>query len=105
MIHVVAEITIAPGARERFVTAFRALEPLVRAEDGCIEYVGALEIQTAISAQASPRPDVLTVIEKWESEAALAAHIDAPHMHAHRDATTGMTLGTVIRVLSSICGS
>lgn len=102
MIHVVAEIHLAPGARERFVEEFRRLTPLVRAEDGCVEYVGTLEVPTDIAAQAPPRDDVLTVIEKWRDEAALAAHLAAAHMEDHRARSRGLTTRVIVRVLREI---
>ncbi len=102
MIHVLATIQLAAGARERFLIEFRRLEPLVRAESGCIEYIGAVDAPTSIDAAAQLRDDVLTVIEKWESEAALAAHLEAPHMLDHRSRTSGLALGTTIHVLHSI---
>lgn len=99
MIHVIATIELAPGAREAFVDEFRRLAPLVRAEDGCIEYSGAVDAQTSIAAGAPVRDDAFTVIEKWESEPALAAHLDAEHMHVHRDRVRGLATKTIIRVL------
>ena len=101
MIHVLAEFRLAPGARERFLTEFRLIEPLVRAEQGCIEYVGAFDTQTAIAVQAPVRNDVVMVIEKWESEAALARHLEEPHMVEHRRRVKKLVSGTVIHVLSS----
>ena len=102
MIHVVAEIALAPGARARFVEEFRRLTPLVRAEDGCVEYDGALEFATGLAPQAPVRDDVLTVVEKWRDEAALAAHLTAPHMAEHRARSRDLVTGVTIRVLRSI---
>ncbi len=104
MIHVIAELTIAPHARDAFVEHFRWLEPLVRNESGCVEYRGALEIDTGIDAQAAPRPQVLLVIEKWSSEATLAAHLDAPHMHEFGARTTGMLTARTIRIARDVSG-
>ncbi len=102
VIHVLAEITLAPGARDAFVVEFARLTPLVRVEDGCIEYQGAVEIPTAIAKQAAVRPEIFTVIEKWRDEPALAAHLVAPHMDAHRANAAGLSTGTIIRILASI---
>ncbi len=102
MIHVIAEIRLRPGARDAFVAEFQRLTPLVRAEDGCLEYQGALEVATGIAAQAPPRDDVLTVVEKWRDEAALAAHLDAPHMHDHRERSRELAAGVTVRVLRSV---
>ena len=102
MLHVLAEIRLRPGSRDAFVAEFRRLTPLVLAEDGCLEYAGALEVPTALAAQAPVRDDVFTVVEKWRDEAALAAHLAAPHRDAHRAAAGGLTAGTTIRVLRGI---
>jgi quinol monooxygenase YgiN len=99
MIHVLAEIRTHPGMREQFIADLRALEPEVRAEAGCIEYAGAIDTPTAIAVQAPLRDDVVMVIEKWEDEAALSAHLDAAHMHAHRARVKGLVAGVSIHIL------
>lgn len=100
VVHVLAEIRLAPGARERFLAEFRLLEPIVRAEDGCVKYIGAFDTQTAIAAQAPVRHDVVMVIETWQSEAALARHLDEPHMIEYRKRVKSLVSSTVIHVLS-----
>lgn len=102
MIHVIATVELAPGARENFVDEFRRLAPLVRAEDGCIEYSGAVDVQTSIAAQAPARTDVFTVVEKWESEPALGAHLNAAHMHDHRERVRALATKTIIHVLRPV---
>jgi quinol monooxygenase YgiN len=84
VIHVVATITLNPGTRAAFLDVFRWLTPLVRAEDGCIEYQATVDVPTTIAVQDGPRPDVVTVIEKWASVEALHAHGVAPHMTEYR---------------------
>lgn len=102
MIHVIAELTFRPAAKERFLEEFRWLEPLVRAEDGCIEYRGATEVRTAIEAQTPVRDEVLIVIEKWRDEAALAEHLKVPHMAEFGTRVSGMMVGRVIRIAADI---
>jgi quinol monooxygenase YgiN len=104
MIHVVAELSLAPGARDTFLEAFRRLEPLVRAEKGCIEYCGVVEVPTRIGAAAPPRADVVMVVEKWANESSLAAHLEAPHMADFARETTGQVTGRVIRVARDVSG-
>ena len=99
MIHVVAAIELRPGTRERFLREFARLVPEVRAERGCIEYAGAVDLPTGIHVQDPPRPDVVAVIEKWESLAALADHLEAPHMQAYRARVREFVVGTTIKVL------
>lgn len=102
MIHVVAELTFRPAAKERFLEEFRWLEPQVRAEDGCLEYRGAMEIRTTIEAQSPVRDEVILVIEKWRDEAALAEHLKAPHMAEFGVRVSGMMVGRVIRIAADL---
>jgi len=44
MIHVIAVITAKPGLRAQLLDLFRANVPNVLAEDGCIEYGAAMDI-------------------------------------------------------------
>jgi len=85
MIHVIATIELNAGKRESFLAEFKKVQPKVRAEDGCIEYGAAIDLQTAIAAQIPLRPDVVTLVEKWESLEHLNAHLVAPHMTPYRE--------------------
>jgi len=84
MIHVLATITLNPGVRAAYLAEFARLTPLVRAEEGCIEYQATIDLTTDIAVQTPPRPDVVTVVEKWMSLAALKAHSNATHMADYR---------------------
>jgi len=99
MIHVIATIELHPGQREAFLTEFRKLAPLVHAEDGCVEYGPTVDEITDIGAQVAPRPDVVTVVEKWESVPHLKAHLVAPHMETYRAAVKGLVVKTTLQVL------
>jgi quinol monooxygenase YgiN len=85
MIHVIATIQLAPGSREAFLKEFRKVTEHVRAEDGCIEYGAAVDEPTSLAAQEPVGDDVVVVVEKWESVAALEAHVTAPHMTDYRE--------------------
>lgn len=98
MIHVVATITAKPGTRDRVLDAFRWVTPHVRAEDGCIEYVATVDVPTTIAVQDGPRPDVVTVIEKWASVEALYAHTAAPHMTEYRTKVAEYVLSVRLQV-------
>jgi quinol monooxygenase YgiN len=84
MIHVIATITVKPDTRAKVLDAFRWVTPLVRAEDGCIEYQATVDVKTTSAAQDGPRENVITVVEKWASVEALYAHSAAPHMTEYR---------------------
>ena len=99
MIHVIATIELAPGSRDAFLQEFRKIIPDVRAEAGCIEYGPAVDAQTDLPNQARLGPDRVTIIEKWESLAALKAHSVAPHMQAYRPRVKDYVKGMELRVL------
>ena len=71
MLHVLATIEVAEGKRTAFLAEFHKLVPLVRAEDGCIEYGAAIDVPTAIPVQTPVRDDVVMVVEKWTTLDAL----------------------------------
>ncbi|MBL9122963.1 MAG: antibiotic biosynthesis monooxygenase [Planctomycetaceae bacterium] len=99
MIHVLATIRVAAGKRDEFLTEFRKLVPLVRAEQGCIEYGAAIDVPTTLPAQLPLRDDVVMVVEKWDDLDALAAHLIAPHMLDYRARVKTLVLGTELQVL------
>ena len=98
MIHVVAIITAKPGQREKIMEAARANLAPVRAEDGCIEYGAAVDVENM--GTAAYGPDTFVVIEKWESEDHLKAHAAAPHMAAYAGKVKDLIASRVIHVLS-----
>jgi quinol monooxygenase YgiN len=102
MIHVVATIELNQGKREAFLAEFRKLVPLVRAEDGCIEYGPTVDALTDIKAQLTPRPDVVVVVERWESVEKLKRHLTSPHLADYRDSVDGLVSGMTLVILSPV---
>jgi quinol monooxygenase YgiN len=102
MIHVVAVITAKPGQRGAILAHFRANAPTVRAEQGCIEYVAAVDAENALPFQTKWGPDTFLVVEKWESMEALKAHAAAPHMAAYGAKTRELIASRVIHILSPV---
>ncbi len=99
MLHVIATIELAPGAREKFLEEFHRLVPEVRAEAGCIDYGPTVDFATNIPAQISLRSDVVTIIERWESLEHLEAHLIAPHMLTYRQRVKELVRGVTLQVL------
>ena len=99
---VIATIELCPDTREQFLYEFTQLVPEVRAENGCIEYGGAIDPATGLSAQVAIRPDVVTVVEKWSSLDSLSAHRTAPHLKAFRERIRTFVLGTTLQVLTPL---
>jgi quinol monooxygenase YgiN len=99
MVHVIATIQIVPGQREAFLSEFRRVVPLVRAEAGCLEYGPTVDLATDISAQSAPRQDVVTIVEKWDSLDSLKAHLAAPYMADYRSRVKDLVAGVELRIL------
>ena len=97
MIHVLAVITAKSGMRAQILEHFRANMPAVHAEQGCVEYVPAID---ADGFPALYGPDTFVVIEKWESAEALKAHAASPHMAAYAAKTRDLVASRAIHVLS-----
>ena len=102
MIHVVAVITAKPGMRDSILQEFRANVPAVKAEQGCIEYGAAVDLENGPGFQTKYGPDTFLVIEKWESPEALKAHAAAPHMSAYAAKTKEMIASRLIHILTPV---
>jgi quinol monooxygenase YgiN len=100
MVHVIAVITAKPGQRDKVLEHFRANVPAVRAEKGCIEYGAAVDAEPGSKFQKRYGPDTFVVVEKWESQEALAAHAAAPHMAAYAGKTKEFLADRQIYILS-----
>lgn len=99
MFHVIATIEVVEGARDKLLVLFAELSPTVLQERGCIEYGTAVDLATDVAGLAPARANIVTVVEKWESPAALAAHLQAPHMATFREQAGPLLAGIEIRVL------
>ena len=101
MIYVVATIELAEGKRDEFLAAQRRLLPLVRAEAGCLEYTPSVDVSLSDPPKVPPRANVVVMHEKWETLAALRAHLTAPHMQEFRGTVKGLVVGTKVEVFES----
>ncbi|MFE7516862.1 putative quinol monooxygenase [Streptomyces sp. NPDC057540] len=72
-IKLIVLVATLPGRGAEQLAAFEALAPLVRAEEGCLQY----DLH-----RVADDPDRFALVERWASAEALAAHDAAPHMVA-----------------------
>ncbi len=100
MIHVIATVEVHAGQRDAFLAEFRKVVPHVLAEPGCIEYGPAVDVPTEFAAQGAVRPDVVTIVEKWESLEHLKGHVNALHMHEYRPRVKEMVAKTTLAILA-----
>jgi quinol monooxygenase YgiN len=99
MICVIATIETAAGRRDDLLMVFRKLVPQVRAEKGCVEYAPMIDVQSGMAVQDPVRDNVVTVVEKWESLAALEAHLKTPHMAEFRKQTEPLRLSLSLQIV------
>ena len=99
MICVIATIQVAAGRRDDLLALFRPLMPKVRAEQGCIEYAAMIDTRSGLAAQDPIRDNTLVVIEKWESAAALKAHLKTLHMAEYFQKAEELRLSMSLQVL------
>ena len=77
MIVVTGYLTIAPEQRAAAEAAIATLVPLTEAEEGCLTYRYAADLLA---------PERINIVEQWESEEAMTAHMGAPHFAAFMEA-------------------
>ncbi len=99
MIRVIASIRIRAGKMTEFLHICKANVPAVRAEKGCLEYIPAVDIDSKLPTQGLD-PQLVTIIEKWESLEALHRHLKAPHMLAYRDKVNDLVERRTLKVLT-----
>jgi quinol monooxygenase YgiN len=102
MIHAIGTIELNPGTREAWLAEFKKVQPHVRAEKGCIEYGAMVDLKTSIPVQVPHRPDVVMLIEKWESMEHLTAHMTAPHMTTYRQQVKPFVIRLTLQVLEPV---
>ncbi|WP_371655919.1 MULTISPECIES: putative quinol monooxygenase [unclassified Streptomyces] len=77
-------ITTLPGRGQEQVDAFERLAPIVRAEQGCLQY----DLHRVVDD-----PDRFVLVELWASRDALAAHDVTVHMVAADAASPAFRAG------------
>jgi quinol monooxygenase YgiN len=98
MINVIAAVRVKSGRRSDFLAVFKRNVPAVRAETGCIEYMPAVDADAGLPMQRKD-PDLVTVIEKWDSVEALHKHLAAPHMLEYRKQVKDLVESISVQVL------
>lgn len=101
MLHVIASITIKEGAIEEMKKIYASFTPKVEQEEGCLMYRPTVDYQTDIHTQVQDN-NTITVIEKWESETAFKAHLNAPHVLQFREDIATIVENVSIKVTENL---
>ncbi len=99
MINVIASVHLKKGVFPQFIKIFKANIPAVLAEKGCVAYAPTVDVPTDLPPQVCD-PDVVTIIEKWESLQDLKTHLTAPHMLKYREKVSDMVEKVVLKILT-----
>lgn len=102
MLTIIAEILIKSAGqhRQNVLDAFQKIIPTVLAEDGCHGYEPLVDHKSNASFQTH-EPNMIVMLEKWESVAHLEAHLATPHMQAHHEAVKDDIIDVKIKILES----
>ena len=100
MVHLLAFITAKPGMLPTLLAEFHKIIPVVRAEDGCIEYAPVVDIEGFEGFTTPLGPDSYAVVEKRASPQALLAHAATQHMAEYGKKTKDMIVRRVLHVLT-----
>ena len=98
MIHVLASITVKAFERDPFLKIFKTNVPKVLEEEGCVEYSATVDFPTEVPIQET-NPNVVTIVEKWETFAHLEAHFTAPHMLEYKAKVEGLVEDVSLKIL------
>lgn len=71
MLIVLAKAKLGAGALDALKAPIADMVAASNAEDGCLGYSFTTDVLD---------PSIMHIVEKWQDEAALAAHFAAPHM-------------------------
>ena len=101
MINVVASIRVKTGKLSDYLAILKANMRVVQKEQGCIEYVPMIDVDTKLPPQVLDK-NCVTLLEKWESLEALHAHLGAPHMLAYREKVKDLVESVTLKVLQEV---
>ena len=102
MIHVIATIELKPGCRDDYLKILSENVPKVKAEDGCLGYGPAIDMESGLPIKSEIRENAVTIVEAWENLEALHAHLKTEHMAAYREAVIDYVLDLKVRVLKPV---
>ena len=90
---ILAQITAVPGKEDLIRSELEKLVEPTRAEAGCLQY----DLH-----QDNENPGFFVFYENWESRELWQAHMNAPHLAAHRAATEGAVAAFALNEMTRI---
>jgi quinol monooxygenase YgiN len=96
LIIVAGHLTIDPAHREAALEAIATNVAATRAEDGNLDYRFSPDLD---------EPGRFNIIERWESEEAMSAHLASPHLGAFLGTIGGLLGGPAEVIRYDVSGS
>ena len=96
MIHVIARMEIKHGCMEEFLKVLLGNTPTVLAEEGCYRY------ESCLDTAPEDKDKYVTILETWESEEHLKAHLATPHMAKFREAVKDLRYSSNVTVVAPV---
>jgi quinol monooxygenase YgiN len=90
MIHLIADLTLHPGAEAELRAAARIMIDATRREHGCIRYTLMQDVLDPLQ---------FSFVEEWTDRQALAAHFETPHMAVWRAAQAPLVASRAIKII------
>ncbi|MCJ8339977.1 MAG: antibiotic biosynthesis monooxygenase [Pseudomonadales bacterium] len=101
MINVIASITVKSAELDTFLKIFKSNIPNVINEEGCVAYSATMDFKTDIPIQDA-NPNVVTIVEKWETYTHLKSHFAAQHMLEYKSKVEGMVVNVSLKILEDV---
>jgi len=102
VIHIQVTMMIKEGRMKEFLALCEKLRRLVLKEKGCRAYEYTREIASPLGIQEPIDPNRITLVEGWESLAALKEHMEASHMKDYGPKMAELRSSVAARVGESI---
>jgi quinol monooxygenase YgiN len=102
MINVVVTMMIKDGHMSDFLAVCAEVRPKVLKERGCQGYDYYRDAPWPQATHQPAEPNRLTLLERWESPAALQAHLDTPHMKDFASRAKDLRASVEVRVVEPV---
>jgi quinol monooxygenase YgiN len=102
MLNVVVTMMIKDGHMKDFLAVCADVRPKVLQERGCLAYDYYRDAPWPDAAGKQAEPNRLTLLERWESAAALQAHLETPHMKDFASRIKDLRASVEVRVVEPV---
>lgn len=99
MLLTINTITLVPGRRDEFLARAQAILPKLRDQYGITDLQILVDHPTLLQSMSVCRPDVVTVVRKWENEKNFAASLGENYLLEFIEQNQALIVGAETRFL------